>query len=143
MSRVISREETFKLIFEFCATGELNDLTVNEMIETNKEVDVDYVNNVYYGVVNHFDELKEDISKTTKSFSVDRIFKVDFALLLLALYEIKYMPDVPNAVSVNEVLNLSKKYSTEKSSSYINGILANFVKVENNDQVNAFSNTNK
>ena len=133
MSRVISREETFKLIFEFCATGELNDLTVSEMIETNKEVDVDYVNNVYYGVVNHFDELKEDISKTTKSFSVDRIFKVDFALLLLALYEIKYMPDVPNAVSVNEVLNLSKKYSTEKSSSYINGILANFVKVENND----------
>ena len=133
MSRVISREETFKLIFEFCATGELNDLTVSEMIETNKEVDVDYVNNVYYGVIKHFDELKEDISKTTKSFSVDRIFKVDFALLLLALYEIKYMPDVPNAVSVNEVLNLSKKYSTEKSSSYINGILANFVKVENND----------
>ena len=130
MSRVISREETFKLIFEFCATGEPNDLTVGELIELNKDVEADYVNKVYYGVVEHFDELKEDIANTTKSFSIDRIFKVDFALLLLALYEIKYMPEIPNAVSVNEVLNLSKRYSTEKSFSYINGILANFLKVE-------------
>lgn len=133
MSRVISREETFKLIFEFCTTGESNDLTVNELVEGNNEVDVDYVKQVYYGVVEKFEELKNDIAGVSKSFSVDRIFKVDFALLLLALYEIKYMPEIPNAVSVNEVLNLSKRYSTEKSFSYINGILANFVKVGNND----------
>lgn len=121
------------MIFEFCTTGESNDLTVNELVEGNNEVDVDYVKQVYYGVVEKFEELKNDIAGVSKSFSVDRIFKVDFALLLLALYEIKYMPEIPNAVSVNEVLNLSKRYSTEKSFSYINGILANFVKVENND----------
>lgn len=133
MSRVISREETFKLIFEFCATGEANDFSVDELIETNKDVESEYVKKVYYGVVEHFEELKDAIAGTTKSFSVDRIFKVDFALLLLALYEIKFMEEIPNAVSVNEVLNLSKRYSTEKSFSYINGILANFVKVENDD----------
>ena len=133
MSIVISREETFKLIFEFCATSEVNDFSVEELIEENKDVESDYIKKVYYGVVEHFKELKEDIAGATKSFSVDRIFKVDFALLLLALYEIKYMPEIPPAVSVNEVLNLSKRYSTEKSFSYINGILANFVKVEGND----------
>ena len=132
MSRVISREETFKLIFEFCATGETNDFSVNELIEANKDIESEYVKKVYYGVVEHFEELKDAIASTTKSFSVDRIFKVDFALLLLALYEIKYIDEIPNAVSVNEVLNLSKRYSTEKSFSYINGILANFVKVESN-----------
>ena len=133
MSRVISREETFKLIFEYCANSEVNEITVNELIEENKDIEPDYVKNVYYGVVEHFDELKNDIARASKSFSVDRIFKVDFALLLLALYEIKYMPEIPNAVSVNEVLNLSKIYSTDKSFSYINGILANFVKGESND----------
>lgn len=133
MSRIISREETFKLIFEFCSTGEVNDFSVEELIANNQQVEEEYVKQVYYGVVGKYDELKEDINRTSKSFTVDRIFKVDFALLLLALYEIKYMTEIPNAVSVNEVLNLSKIYSTEKSYSYINGILSNFVKVSKND----------
>ncbi len=133
MSRVISREETFKLIFEYCSTGDVNDFSVEELIAENKQVEEAYVKQVYFGVVDKFSELKEDINKTSKTFTVDRIFKVDFALLLLALYEIKYMPEIPNAVSVNEVLNLSKVYSTEKSYSYINGILSNFVKVVKND----------
>ena len=131
MSRAISREETFKLIFEYCVNGESNELTLNELIENNKQIEVDYVKTVYYGVVEHFDELKEEISKVSKTFSLDRIFKVDLALLLLSLYEIKYMPDIPHAVSINEVLNLAKVYSTEKSASYINGVLANFVVTKN------------
>ena len=133
MSRVVSREETFKLIFEYCSTGEVNDFSVEELISENKQVETEYVKQVYYGIVDKFEELKEDINRTSKTFTVDRIFKVDFALLLLALYEIKYMPEIPNAVSVNEVLNLSKVYSTDKSYSYINGILSNFVKVAKND----------
>ena len=131
MSRAISREETFKLIFEYCVNGESNELTLNELIENNKQIEVDYVKTVYYGVIEHFDELKEEISKVSKTFSLDRIFKVDLALLLLSLYEIKYMPEIPHAVSINEVLNLAKVYSTEKSASYINGVLANFVVTKN------------
>ena len=131
MSRAISREETFKLIFEHCVNGESNQLTLNELIENNKQIEVDYVKTVYYGVIEHFDELKEEISKVSKTFSLDRIFKVDLALLLLSLYEIKYMPDIPHAVSINEVLNLAKVYSTEKSASYINGVLANFAVTKN------------
>lgn len=125
MSRAVSREETFKLIFEYCMNGEVNELTLEEVLNI-PQVEEDYVKKVYYGVIEHIDELKQEISNVTKTFSLDRIFKVDLALLLLSLYEIKYMPEIPHAVSINEVLNLAKVYSTEKSSSYINGVLANF-----------------
>ena len=125
MSRAVSREEAFKLIFEYCMNGEANELTLNEVLSV-PQVEEDYVKKVYYGVIEHIEELKQEIANVTKTFSLDRIFKVDLALLLLSLYEIKYMPEIPHAVSINEVLNLAKVYSTEKSSAYINGVLANF-----------------
>lgn len=126
MSRVVSREEVFKLIFEYCMNGEANEFTLQEVIE-KKGVEKDYIEKVYYGVIDHFEELKLELEKFSKSFTLDRMFKVDLALLLVALYEIKYMPEIPNAVSINEVLNLAKVYSTDKSSGFINGVLANFV----------------
>ncbi len=126
MSRVVSREEVFKLIFEYCMNGEANEFTLQEVIE-KKGVEKDYIEKVYYGVIEHFEELKLELEKFSKSFTLDRMFKVDLALLLVALYEIKYMPEIPNAVSINEVLNLAKVYSTDKSSGFINGVLANFV----------------
>lgn len=126
MSRVVSREEVFKLIFEYCMNGEANEFTLQEVIE-KKGVEKDYIEKVYYGVIEHFEELKLKLEKFSKSFTLDRMFKVDLALLLVALYEIKYMPEIPNAVSINEVLNLAKVYSTDKSSGFINGVLANFV----------------
>ena len=125
MSRAVSREEAFKLIFEYCMNGEANELTLNEVLSL-PQVEEDYVKKYYYGVIEHIEELKQEIANVTKTFSLDRIFKVDLALLLLSLYEIKYMPEIPHAVSINEVLNLAKVYSTEKSSAYINGVLANF-----------------
>lgn len=130
MSRVESREEVFKLIFEYCMNKEVNELTLEQIIE-NSAIEEEYVKKVYYGIVEHFEELQNEILGASKGFALDRIYKVDLALLMLSLYEIKYMPEIPNAVSINEVLNLAKKYSTENSSKYINGVLANFVGKDN------------
>ena len=79
---------------------------------------------VYYGVIEKYDELKEIIVSHAQGFSFDRIFKPDLSALLLALYEMKYMPDIPNAVSINEAVELVKTYSTDKSHVFVNGILA-------------------
>lgn len=128
MSRVQSREELFKLIFEFCLTGEKNEFSLETVINENENLDEEYIKRVYNGIVENYKQLEEEISKYAKGFSVERIFKVDLALLYLALYEIKFIKEIPNVVSVNEVLNLAKTYSTEKSASYINGVLSNFVK---------------
>ena len=79
-------------------------------------------------MTSHYDELVEDVSKYADKFDIDRIYKVDLAILLLAAYEIKYMEQIPFKVSVDEAVNLAHKYSTEKSGKFINGILSKFAR---------------
>ena len=88
--------------------------------------DVSYVKEIYFGVVSHYDELLFDIESHAEKFALDRLFKVDLAILLLALYEIKFVESIPYKVSIDEAISLAKKYSTEKSAKYINGVLAKF-----------------
>ena len=67
------------------------------------------------------------IKDNTEGYELDRIYKVDLAILVLAVYEIKYQ-DTPKNVVVNEAVELSKKYSTDKSYSFVNGVLAKVLK---------------
>ncbi|MGN1259458.1 MAG: transcription antitermination factor NusB [Christensenellales bacterium] len=127
MSRVLSREVAFKLIFEYCITGEKNDFSVEQVLSENESADAEYVKRIYNGVTEKFTELESELASKVNGFTIDRIFKIDLSLLVLALYEIKYMDSIPPVVSINEVINLAKQYSTEKSASYINGVLSNFV----------------
>ena len=130
MSRSSARESVFKLIFEYVFNQSKNEYLLNELIEEeNNKVEIGYIQEVYNGVITHYNELMEDIKKYLESFKLERVFKVDLSILLLAVYEIKYVETIPNKVSVNEALNLAKKYSTEKSNTFINGVLSNFVGV--------------
>lgn len=130
MSRKIARESVYKLIFEFIFTGNANEYTF-EIFMYDEELDDDdkeYVTTVYKGIVDNYTELADYISKFAIGYSADRIIKADKAALLVALYEMKYMDNIPLSVSINEAVDLVKKYSTEKSSSFVNGILASIYK---------------
>ncbi len=70
------------------------------------------------------------ISTFSPSWKIDRIPKTDLAVLRLAITEILCMDDIPSAVSINEAVELSKKYGTDQSSSFVNAILGNVVKEE-------------
>ena len=128
MSRKNARECVFKMIFEYTFSKEKNVDTLEEFIsdEENKE-EIGYIQEVYNGVIEKYDELVNKISAVSKGFKIDRIYKIDLAILLVALYEILYIKGIPTNVSINEAINLSKIYSTDKSPSFINGILSNFV----------------
>ena len=128
MSRKFDRENLFKLIYDFCLTGERDDSLLDDIFESNKESDVKYISTVYDGIIENYNEIINEISNYAKGFTLDRIYKVDLAIIVLAVYEIKFLDDVPTSVAINEAVNLSKVYSTEKSGKYINGILKNFVK---------------
>lgn len=132
MSRRIARDVAFKLVFEYMFSGEQKQELVDEYAtdfsDKDYDDDVAYVREVYSGVASHYDELNKLLSEKLEKFELDRLYKVDRALLLLALYEILYMPSVPYKVSVDEALSLAKKYSTEKSAKYINGVLAKFAR---------------
>jgi len=128
MSRTYSRESVFKLVFEYVFNKEKNEALLEEFLSDNKnKQELGYISEVYNGVIGKYDELISDISSASKSFKIDRIYKVDLAILLVAVYEMKYINSIPRMVSINEALNLSKAYSTEKSYNFINGILSNFV----------------
>ncbi len=128
MSRRSIRESVFKLVYETDICGEVNDLTVNEMTQNINDDEKRYFDKVFYGIVENRQKIEDIIKKYARAYNYDRLYKVDKALLFVAIYEILYMDDIPYSVSVNEALEIAKIYSTEKSASYINGILASVIK---------------
>ena len=120
MSRKDARDVAFKLVFEYTFSRETKQEMVEEYTASMDADDVSYVSEVYFGVAKHFDEITKKISETSENFAIDRVFKVD--------YEIEYMPSIPFKVSVDEAMNLAKKYSSEKSTQYINGVLSKFAR---------------
>ena len=128
MSRRDARDIGFKLIFSYTFDKVENNDVLEEYLVSVDADDGAYIKEIYKGVTSHYDELMEEIGKVADKFDVERIYKVDLSILLLAIYEIKYMQEVPFKVSVDEAINLAHKYSTEKSGKYINGILSKFAR---------------
>lgn len=132
MNRSAAREEAFKLLYSLEVQKKEE---IEEQIElyleseniTSTEV-VRYIKSTIIGIKEKSDVILDKISKNLKSdWKIDRISKIDLVLLKLAIYEILFT-DTPYKVAINEVIELSKKYSEEKSSNFINGILASIVK---------------
>lgn len=130
MSRKVARDTLFKMVFELCFHKAEESQTYEEFLENNtlESDNLNFVKDVYLGVVNNFDALTELISKNIKGYTIDRLFKVDLTILLIAAYELCYYKLTPGNVVANEAVELAKKYSTEKSYSFINGVVANLMK---------------
>lgn len=90
-----------------------------------------YIRQTTAGIQEKFEELQEDIAKYAKNWNLDRISRIARAVLTLAIYEIRYVEDVPAGVAVNEAMALTKKYETEETASFVNGILGALVRGEN------------
>jgi N utilization substance protein B len=73
------------------------------------------------------DEIDAVINESVKGWKTSRMAKVDLTLLRLAVYEIRYEEDVPQGVAINEAVELAKKYGTDDSASFVNGVLAKIV----------------
>lgn len=128
MTRKIAREETFILIFEKA----FNDASCEEILEIAADVrDLEpdeYVLKVFGGVFENLEEIDALISEKAVGWKISRISKTALSVLRLSIFEIKYMDDIPNSVSINEAVELCKKYATKEDASFVNGILASVVK---------------
>ena len=85
-------------------------------------------NEIVNGVLEHDAELLEVIAKYSKTRAASRIAKVNLVILKIAVFEMKYCDRVPNAVAINEAVELAKKYSQKSDSSFINGILSSYMR---------------
>ena len=131
MSKRLAREAAMCLLYEREMNGEPGELeTLFEMRDILKSDKFTPEQNEYINeIVKKFEEnaiyIDSVISKYNKDgWKIDRIDRVDLSILRLALIEIFYMEDMPFKVTANEAVELAKKYSAEKSPSYINGVLA-------------------
>ncbi len=132
MRRRAARELAFQLTYEMVMTGAYNLDTKEELLVGADEDSREYVLSVTGGIEKHKSELKELIVKYARGYEYDRIYKTDLAVLFLACYEIVYT-DTPQAVVVNEAVEIAKAYSDTQSYSFINGILASVIKGVNVD----------
>ncbi len=129
MTRHEAREQAFMVIFEKLFNSEE---TLSEIIEKAEECDLIKVNGFARSILNsveeHSDEIDALIEANSKDWSVARLPRVSFAVLRLAVAEIKYNDEVPAGVAVNEAVEIAKKYGTAEDASFINGLLGTVVK---------------
>lgn len=131
LSRSQARCEAFKIIFELNQHMDdvdfLFDNLMNEVPESISSMP--YIKNTVLGVMDRYDELSENIRENlAEGWRLERISKVAKAVMLLAIYEIKYADDVPEKVAINEAIELAKKFDEPDSSAFVNGILARVIK---------------
>ena len=121
------REGAFLILYQL-----LFGTTLEEIDELNAEAfDMaknEETNEIVNGVLEHDAELLEVIAKYSKTRAASRIAKVNLVILKIAVFEIKYCERVPNAVAINESVELAKKYSQKSDSSFINGILSSYMR---------------
>lgn len=128
MKRHRARENAFLLVFESLFL----DLEVDELISIADEVeDINingYSRKIIDGVLRHRGEIDEKIEPLLKNWNINRISSVLRAILEISVYEILYVDDVDPPVSINEAVELAKKYFSDDGPAFVNGILGNFVR---------------
>ena len=125
--RKTARENAFKLIFEKLINEDSDELGYAALTEKLDDNDKNFLDTLTLGVEKEKDFLNSVVARFLRGFNLDRIYKIDLAILLTACYEILFLPDVPDKVSVNEAVELAKTYSTDKSPAFINGVLAGVI----------------
>ena len=133
MSRKSARDSAFKLIYQIPFHGD-NDvsLTMDNFKCTDEyakltEPDMDYVNVCVKGCFDNLSHIDSRVEGSLKNWKIERLSKVNLAILRLSLSEMEYA-DVPFQVSINEAVELAKKYSDDDAPAFVNGVLADIIK---------------
>lgn len=129
MTRKEAREWVIKYLysqtFRDPCEESLAEFLEHQELDSNEE---SYMRTVVTGVEENLDAIDADIEKYLRSWTTARIPKLDLAILRTAVFEIKYSEDVPTGVAINEAVEIAKKYSTDESYRFINGVLGSIAR---------------
>jgi transcription antitermination protein NusB len=127
-----ARELAMKILYQI----EVGQGPLEEVIETSRAAvptepeEWAYVDEVVHGVLREQAALDRIIADLASGWKLERIASVDRNILRLALYEIRHRSDIPASVAVNEAVEIAKKYSTEESGKFVNGILGSYLRAQ-------------
>ncbi len=135
MNRSIVREHIFKLLYSMEIQKKYTEEQIEIYIENNnidQETGED-IKNTINEIIKNSETIEKLISDNLKTkWQIERISKVDLSILKLAIYEIKYK-ELPYKISINEAIEIAKKYGEDTSGSFINGILGSIVNANNEE----------
>ena len=126
--RRTARENAFKLIFEKSVSGGTGEISYTVLTHSMTDEENEYFNSIVNLADKNRPFLVKALAKYAHGYELDRIYRIDLSILLVAMTEILFNDDVPDKVAVNEALEMAKVYSTDNSPSFINGILASVIR---------------
>lgn len=132
MTRSIIREHIFKILFraEFYNKEELTqqaEYYVSELSNA-KDKEIEYIKDKTLAIIDNLPEIDEIINENSDGWPTNRLGKAELTIMRLAVYEIRFDEEIPDGVAINEAVELSKKYGSDNSSSFVNGVLAKIIK---------------
>ena len=131
MGRSELREHIFRILFriEFQPKEEMEEQLALylEELESAKDTEKEYIRTKYAAIAEKVEMIDEKINASVTGWKTSRMGKVDLTILRLAVYEIEWDEEVPQGVSINEAVELAKRYGGEESPSFINGVLGKIV----------------
>lgn len=131
-----ARECVYKLLFSNLFNDYFDD-EFKRFIYADSKLDgkdVEFADELLSVILKHSEEIDGVIAEYAKGYNIDRIYSTDKCALVIAICEMKYFDDIPLIVSINEAMELVRKYSTEQSLNFVNGILAQY-KIKLEEQV--------
>lgn len=121
----MARAHAMKLIYEWEMGGDGGEETRLNLLEVKpNEREADFMNRMFDGVVANADAIDARLTPFLKGWTIDRVTRVDLAILRLAAHELM-LGETPRSVVINEAVELANQYSTEKAGGFINGVLGN------------------
>lgn len=128
MKRSLLREKIMVILYQLdIAKDQKLNVSIDDTIKANVEVENEFVKQVVYGCVTYKDKIDNLANKYMNDWSIDRINKTGAAILRMAIYELMYT-DTPEVVVINEAIELSKKYSDDNVRKIINAVLDKIIK---------------
>lgn len=128
MSRRSARDTAFRLFYEYSINGEFNPATMDVMRDCfdkgMNESAWGYVNRLIDIYKEHTKDVDEIVQANSKKWNITHMAKVELSILRLGVCEIKFCDEIHESITVNECVELAKRYASEKSSSFVNGVLA-------------------
>ena len=128
MSRRSARDTAFRLFYEYSINGEFNPATMDVMRDCfdkgMNENAWDYVHEIIAIYKNYKEKIDNLIEINSNKWKISHMAKVELSILRIAICELEYKDDIHHSITINECVDLTKKYATIKSSKFINGVLA-------------------
>lgn len=123
-----AREAVYKILYAYNFTNEFDaDLQEEVFAESSlNDADREFALRLLNSIKENYDLLIKSISDLAVNYLLERVYPTDKCALLIGICEMTYFDDVPNIVAIDEALNLCKKFSTENSLSFVNGIFAKY-----------------